>query len=149
MSNTEISEPVPVGAMARITEDHQGVDRFFNKGDTFIVEEYVSAEENTSEEAPGAFYMGSDELGYFNIEVDAEYVELAMTVEEVAARRAPTKEELAEVIQSAVMGIWGDGIRVHTGNMGENGFMGFDATTDDGVEFGFTLEITDIGQNEW
>lgn len=143
------NEPVPVGAMARVTEDHQGIDRFFHKGDLFIVGEYVSAEQNTSEEAPGAYYMGSDSLGYFNIEIDAEYVELAMTKEQVEARRAPNKEELAEAIRTAVLGAVGENFYIHGSQGGEDGFMGFDGSTNDGVEFGFTLEITDIGQAEW
>jgi len=141
LTSTTIT-PIPNGAMARLTRDitsHR--DREYRKGQQFIVNDYVPAEEA---EDGRAFYWGNINDGMNNITVSAEDVEQVMTAEQVNGRRAPSVQAILNSLMSCN---GGDGFDVHTaqGNADDR-TVTFEGRTDDGLPFGFTIKLIDLGE---
>jgi hypothetical protein len=141
---TTLDTPIEIGAMGRMlrrTEHLDGGGRSYNRGDTFIIDDYVSAEES---EDGYAFYYGSRNEGYGNVCVRARDVEQVMTVEEVRRRELPSTKELLDAVSFQMLGGWGDIDIDETYKDPEAGVVELYGQTAEGLRFVFTLSVQDI-----
>ena len=89
------------GALARITETHDGLDnRTYYKDMTFTVDEFITAEEA---EDGVAFYWGSSGYGFGDVAVEASKVEQVMSADEAKAREVPSLAEVTEFLAGAAV----------------------------------------------
>lgn len=139
---TTKTTPIPNGAMARLTRDITShSDREYRKGQQFIVSDYIPAEEA---EDGQAFYWGNINDGMNNITAFADDVEQVMTAEQVNGRAVPSVQAILNSLMSCN---GGDGFDVHSadGNSADR-TVTFEGRTDDGLPFGFTIKLTDLGE---
>jgi hypothetical protein len=136
---------IPEGAMAKVVQAHDsGEDYIVRDGTKFIVYVYVSAEQS---EDGQAYYVGHSNGGWCNITALAGYVVQVMTPEQVKNRKIPTANKLANSLISSITGSYGP-FFIHTGGPARGNEVEFEGTTSEGLEFGFKVSITELGQVE-
>lgn len=136
------------GAQARLRRETKALsgtsakDRTYPKGFTFIVEDYVAAEEA---EDGNAFYWGSTNEGFNNVNFFATDVEQVKTAEEVAARPLPTPQQLAALLGSGIGSFDDDEFELVAADYSDGeGLVEFDGLTAEGLPFSFTVQVTDV-----
>ena len=145
-----MTEPMKQGTLARVTEGCQDLvknsllggvlgHRQYPAGFEFEVEDFVSAEQS---EDGRAFYWGSAGGGGNNICVLAADVEQVKSTEEMDARALPEAKQLLDFICSAMLGD-GEGMTIEGMHMEDREIAGF-GTTDDGLDFEFSIPLTEI-----
>lgn len=138
-------EVIPKGAMAKVTQAHDaGEDKIVSDGTLFVVYDYVSSADS---EDGQAYYVGHGNGGWCNVTALAAHVEQVLTPKEVASRKPPTKNKLANALISSVLGSYGS-FSIHMGGPAYDDEVEFEGTTSTGLEFGFTIKITDVGEIE-
>ena len=146
---TTLEAPIEIGAMARMlreTENLDGRGRTYRRGDTFIIEDYVSAEES---EDGIPFYYGSSNDGINNVCVLARDVEQVLSVEEVRSRKIPSVKEILDVVASNMLGS-SNGIDIDESYKDPDaGVVEFYGQTDEGLSFAFTLSVGSIQRSDF
>jgi hypothetical protein len=132
--------------MARVTRSHDNGDSGADFADTFIVQDYVGEEDS---EDGIAFYVGDRNGGYFNYYCHADAAEQVLSPEEVTGRKIPGKEEILSHIMSEVMS-GGDNFSIHSADrFSESNEVEFVGTTNDGLEFAFTVQLTSLYEADY
>lgn len=145
-TSTPTATPIPNGAMARLVRDITSLtnDREYRVGEQFIVSDYIPSEEASNGKA---FYWGNIRGGMNNITVLAEDAELSMTAEQVNGRRVPTKASIVNALVESMSGIDSDDFTVDMAEGDtEKGSVDYSGRTTDGLAFGFTIQLTDLGE---
>jgi hypothetical protein len=132
--------------MARLTRDITSLtnSRQYKAGEQFIVSDYISK----AEAADGIpFYWGNINGGMNNITVLAEDAELAMSAEQVNSRRVPTRAAIINALVESMGIVDSDDfdIDVAEGNT-DAGTIEYSGRTKEGLAFGFTIQLTDLGE---
>lgn len=138
--------PIANGAMARLVRDIISLtsNREYRAGEQFIVNDYISPEESADGKA---FYWGNINGGMNNITVLAEDAELVMTAEQVNGRRVPTKASIINALVESMSGIDSDDFTVDVAEGDtEKGAVEYSGRTTEGLAFGFTIQLTDLGE---
>lgn len=146
---TTLETPIEIGAMGRILRQTDNLDsrgRTYRRGETFVIEDYVSAEES---EDGFAFYYGSHNEGFNNVCVRAKDVEQVMSAEEVHNRRPPSTKEILDAVASQMLGSWGNLDIDESNKDTEAGVVEFYGSTTDGLRFSFTLAVRDIFRSDF
>lgn len=138
------------GTQLRLTRDvpiEFNQTRAFSKGTTFIVEEYVTAKESDDGKA---FYWGNSRPGNMNdICAPADAVELVKSKAQMEARTIPTRNQILELLSSAVMDS-GNGFSINETNRDQaNGMIECSGETDDGLTFAFHLTVTNLQETDF
>lgn len=115
-------------------------------GDPFLLED-VNDNPNYAED--NEYYaMGSGYGGYNNIDVNSpDEIELVMDKDDAAKRAVPTQAEIARFIASVVHNGFNDGFRVLESEP-DGGIVIVSATTDEGLEFSFQVDVTAVYEGE-
>lgn len=139
---------IEIGAMARVTETN--VDEVsgwnYRKGETFVVEDYVSSEDSDADGAE-PFYWGSNHGGMNNITVLAKHAEQIKSAAAMANRKAPSKAAIAEAIGGEVLTDH-DGFFFNEADYStKDGTVELYGETDDGIEFSVTVQVLNVEAN--
>lgn len=138
------------GAMARVVRDTPDLSGYngalFRQDTEFTVEDYIPAEES---EDGKAFYYGSTGDNINNVVVAAEDVIEVRSLEEMRARTIPTPAEVLTEIGSNLMGFC-DGFSITGSDTDiENNSVYYEATADNGLDFSFTITLTELERNSF
>lgn len=114
--------------------------------DPFILED---VNDNLNYKEDDEYYaIGSGYGGYNNIEVmDPSEIELVMDKDDAAKRTVPNQAEIARFISSVVHNGFNDGFRVSESEP-DGGIVIVSATTDEGLEFSFQVDVTAVYEGE-
>lgn len=142
--------PLTEGTLARITETHVGLDNRNNyKDTTFVVDEFISAEEA---EDGVAFYWGSSEYGYGNVAVEATKVAQVMSADEARARKVPSLAEVTRFLAGAAVS-YGDGdtFRVDGAEYfdRERGVFSVEGKADNGLRFVAQVQVQFVEEQDF
>lgn len=146
---TTLETPIEIGAMARMlreTENLDGRGRTYRRGDTFVIEDYVSAEES---EDGIPFYYGSRNDGINNVCVRARDVEQIRTAKEMQSRKVPSAKEILDVVASNMLGDSGGFDIDESYKDPDAGVVEFYGETAEGLRFAFTLAVQDIQRSDF
>jgi hypothetical protein len=135
---------IEVGALARTVQDVEVDGRRYRKGQSIIIEDYVSAEESL-DGVP--FYWGSVNGGVYNIWIRADRVELTRSAAEMSARTIPDAEAIIKALSSAVMDRF-DGFEINETEIDGPDSLLVYGCTGDGLQFGFTLTVSELQEVE-
>lgn len=141
--------PMTEGTLARVTETHDGMGaRTYYKDMTFMVDEYISAEEA---EDGVAFYWGSSEYGYGDVAVEAGKVEQVMSADEARARKVPSLAEVTQFLAGAAVS-YGDGdtFRVDGAEYfnKERGLFSVEGKADNGLRFVAQVQVQFVEEQD-
>lgn len=135
--------PLPAGTLARAKGISRDVDiqRIIDRNTLFVIEDYVSAAD--AEDGITFYWASSDGTGSVNdIAIEARFVELVKTAEQMNARRIPNVDELRAYLGSALLGD-ADTFDVTETDRDGNG-VEIAGKTHDGLRFAATIQITSI-----
>lgn len=136
-----MTQVIPLGSMAEVTKTHESEEgNPVREGTRFIVRDFVSEEESYD---GVAFYNGDGNGGWGNITAVAAYVKQVMTPEQVEFRRIPSENKLANALISSITGSYGP-FFIHTGGPARGNEVEFEGTTSEGLDFVFTIRISDL-----
>lgn len=128
------------GALARVVKTHVAGDRTVHALKTFIVVEYVSAEESDD---GTAYYLGDADGGTNNIEADADKVEQVMSATEMANPRIPAPDCILGAISDALCGMSEDGWESDE-TYRSSSSVDVSCMTDEGMRFNFTVNLVSV-----
>lgn len=115
-------------------------------GDPFLLED---VNDNPNYKADDEYYaMGSGYGGYNNIDVNSpDEIELVMDKEQAAKRKIPSKRDIAKFLSSVVHQGLNDSFSVSESEA-DGKLLVVSATTDEGLEFSFEIEVRAIYEGE-
>lgn len=142
--------PIQEGSLVRLTRDvplEFNATRAFSKGTTFIIEEYVLANESDDGKP---FYWGNSRPGNMNdICAPADAVELVKSKAQMDARTIPTRAQLVGLLSSAVM-TSGNGFNINETDQDKaTGVIECAGETDDGLTFAFVITLTNPHETDF
>lgn len=143
--------PIEPGSMVRVlqpTVDLYDSKRTYPEGFEFEVEMFekdYGEHEGDKDFIQGDYYMGNANGGYSNVAVPADSVRMVMSAEEMANRQGPTLAQLTEWVADS-LGDIADSGTVHSSDRNDaEGTVEFFGTMENGLEFTFSVKITDWG----
>lgn len=143
MSDT-VGPVIEEGALARLNKAVSIKGRNWRQGTEFLVQDYVPADEA---EDGQAFYWGNQGEGNFNnVWFLAADVEQVKTAKQMNDRTTPTPAQIAQALASALGGTTDIGFIHEADYSSRDGLVEFSATTDDGLEYWFSVRVAAVGR---
>lgn len=143
-----MTTPIEEGAMVRLTrtvDDLKVVPGHsrHRKGETFIVEEFLTAGDPAKDEIDVDFYYGNTQGGYNNVCVPADAVELVLTARQVRDRKPPSLVTLTDLVASECL-TDSDAMSLDSSERFPDGRVEFYGRTVEGLSFMFEVQVTRI-----
>lgn len=116
-------------------------------GSTFIL---TDVNPNPNYKTDDEYYAtGSNHGGYNNVQVDSpDEIELVMDRKAAAARKTPTREEIADFISAAVHSGFPKGFEVSESEA-DGAHVVVTGETDEGLEFTFQVSVVNVIEGTW
>ena len=133
-----VTHPIEEGALVRLTRNVHDL-----RAETeFVISEYVEPRPE-NERDPGEIdepiYYGNVNGGINNVFAPADAVELVKTAAEMAARKVPTVQEIAQEL--GITDGWSDAFEIDEWIRSGDQIECY-AKTNEGLTFGFTVKVT-------
>lgn len=134
----------PQGTMLELTREVPRIGRenqAWSEGTRFTVEEFVPAAVEDGVSYPDS-YNGSARGGFNNIDVPVDATKLVLSAQQMDQRTIPTSKDIMSELSSALH-INGDSFNVNQTEPGGAREIECYGSTDDGLDFGFTVTISE------